>query len=64
MEVLQLRQILQIQPYRMNHQEQINEFSKKLDELIDWFAQEFTEITYAALIGVLFMKIAELAKKD
>lgn len=44
----------------MNHKEQIREFEVKLDELINWFCKEFTEITYAALIGVLTVKIHKL----
>ena len=48
----------------MDHKEQINEFRKRLDELVSWFAKEFTEITYAAIIGVLVMKAMELFEQS
>lgn len=48
----------------MDHREQINEFQKKLNELIDWFAKEFTEITYASIIGVLTITIIDLKQRN
>ncbi len=48
----------------MDHKEQIKEFQRKLNELIDWFAKEFTEITYAAIIGVLIITINDLINRS
>lgn len=44
----------------MNHKEQVREFEIKLDELINWFCKEFTDITYASLVGVLTFKIHQI----
>lgn len=46
------------------HSQQTNEFKKKLDELINYFAKEFTEISYAAIIGVLTITIYELIERN
>lgn len=45
------------------HQLQINEFQKKLHELVEYFLKEYTHITYAALIGVLTFQIHKLIER-
>lgn len=39
----------------MNDKEQIDAFADDIDKLVERYRQEF-EITYAAVVGVLFLK--------
>jgi len=43
----------------MDNGEQIQQFQKKLDKLVDTYADEF-DLSIAAMIGILMCKIYEL----
>lgn len=46
----------------MTDKEQIEAFEEDLDKLLDRYANEF-DLTYAAVVGLLFMKATELAQE-
>jgi uncharacterized alpha/beta hydrolase family protein len=47
----------------MTQEEQQSEFSKKLEQLIEYFRSEY-QITYASVVGVLMVAIFNLLSKD